>query len=59
MREVTKEEFFAKVGPMNVHPRPLDGHSSWETPDRVVVGLSYPGWRNPGDPTRYFLKDGK
>lgn len=56
MREVTKDEFFATVGPMNVHPSIVSpSHTSWETPLRKVIGVSFPGWKNPGDPKRYFL----
>ena len=55
MREVTQDEFFARMNPMNVHPRPLVDRSSWETPDRRVIGESLPGYRNPGDAKRYFL----
>jgi hypothetical protein len=57
MREVTKNEFFATVGQMNVHPRLHETHrTSWETPDRTVHGVTYPGWKNPGDQKRYFVR---
>jgi hypothetical protein len=64
MIEVTKEEFFARVGPMDVNPRvdvpTLKGrhHTSWwETPQRVLVGKSTAdGWGI--DPTQFWLSEG-
>lgn len=53
-REVTKEVFFAKVGPMNVHPRSEPDASYWETPNRQLVGTSTPGYMG-GTDQRYFL----
>ncbi len=59
MREVTKEEFFAIMGPRNVHPRLISPvYSSWETPSGAVLGRSYPGWSNPGDASRYLVAPG-
>jgi len=59
MREVSKDEFFKKMGPLNVHPctRPSPYYSSWRFDGGAgrEVGRSYPGWKNPGDPARYFL----
>lgn len=54
MRQVTKEEFFAAVGPRDVHPRPHKTHSEWETRERRVVGRSWPGYMCEG-PTAYAL----
>lgn len=45
MREVTKEEFFATVGQMNVHPRPEKMKTYWETPERQLMGVSTPGYK--------------
>lgn len=56
MREVTKAEFYAAIGPLNVHPRPERTHSSWRmvpNPDREV-GRSWPGYMCEG-PTGYAL----
>lgn len=47
MKPVTKEEFFAIIGPRDIHPK-VDPSSlkfrwhisHWETPGRKVVGLS-------------------
>ncbi len=58
LKEVTRDEFLAKVGPMNVHPRAECDASYWETPSRVLVGKTLPGYRDaglPGYPKRYFL----
>lgn len=57
MREVTKDEFYAHVGPMDVTCN-LDNptYTVWETRNRTVVGRSYPGWRNPGDQKSYWLR---
>ncbi|MBS7812285.1 hypothetical protein [Roseococcus pinisoli] len=61
MRSVSKEEFYSTVGPMNVHPSVVNpAFSSWETPNREVMGRSYPGWKHsglPGTPRAYFVKD--
>lgn len=45
---VTKDSFFATVGQLDVHPHiagahdPVDGYtSSWETPQRHVLGRSF------------------
>lgn len=53
-RLVTKEEFFAKVGPMNVHPTPFGPYnqrygytSHWTLPNGTIVGAS--------DDERYWL----
>ena len=43
MKKVTKDKFFAAIGPKNVMPRviPPNYHVSvWETPARTVVGRS-------------------
>ena len=44
MREVTKAEFFATIGPQNVHPRAERDVTYWETPTRQLVGKSTPGY---------------
>lgn len=41
MKEVSKDEFFATVGPINCTPRPIGEYpytSIYETPNRVEVG---------------------
>lgn len=44
MRKVTKEEFYAKVGPMDVTCRPERDETLWETRNRTVIGRSTPGY---------------
>lgn len=55
MREVSRDQFFATVGPMNVHPRAEKDASYWETPSRQLVGRTEPGYLCQGA-TRYFLQ---
>jgi hypothetical protein len=52
--EVTKEEFYASVGQMNVHPRSERDASYWETPGRVLMGKTTPGYMCEG-PKAYFV----
>lgn len=43
--QVTKAQFFAAVGPMDVHPRPERDRSEWvHQPSRSVVGKTTPGY---------------
>lgn len=44
MKQVTKERFFAVIGPMDVTPRPERDHSLWETRARQIVGRTTPGY---------------
>lgn len=56
LREVTQREFFAYVGPRDIvcsHIHP--DRTLWETRDRRLVGVSYPGWKNPGGAERWLL----
>lgn len=56
MREVSKDEFYAAMGPLDVHPSVANPeYTVWELRDRTVVGRSYPGWRRPCGERRYFL----
>lgn len=63
MIEVTKEQFFRVIGPMDVHPKSERDFSSWETRDRDVVGRTTPGYMcrdENGKHTscnRYFLQE--
>lgn len=43
---VTEDQFYAAMGPLDVHPNPHPEHSSWELRDRRLVGWSAPGYRN-------------
>lgn len=56
--EVTKEQFFAKIGPLNVHPHIVGCYpyaSEWrlQTGAQAMVGWSRDGGTN--EPTRYYL----
>lgn len=63
MIEVTKEKFFAVVGPKDVHPRALPDSSSWETKHQEVIGRTTPGYLCRDEhgqytsKSRYFLAD--
>ncbi len=54
MREVSRDQFFATVGQMNVHPRVEKDASYWETPSRQLMGRTEPGYMG-GGPKRYFV----
>ncbi len=54
---VTKEAFFAVIGPMDVHPRPEPDRSVWETPRRRVVGITTPGYKCEGEKTYRLLSE--
>ena len=46
---VDEQEFFAKIGPIDVHPSArMPFFTTWEMRDRRVIGWSFPGWKNPG-----------
>jgi len=50
-RTVTREEFLAVIGPLNVHPRAEPDRSVWEdVVTRKVVGLTTPGYKNGWTP---------
>ncbi len=53
MIEVTKEQFFATVGQLDVHPRAERDHSSWETRSREFVGRTTPGYMCRDEAGRY------
>jgi ribosomal protein S6E (S10) len=55
--EVTREEFHATVGQMDVHPRAERDASYWETRHRVLMGKTTPGYmgKKPGEPKRYYV----
>ena len=54
---VSREEFFAYIGPRDISPSSQTDFSEWITPSRVEVGRSYPGYKNPRDPVAYMLTD--
>jgi len=47
---VTKEEFFAYVGPRDIRPRAEREYSAWETPSRELIGKTTPGYANTWSP---------
>ena len=63
MREVTREQFFDVIGPLDVHPSTQNpDRTNWETRNRQIIGYTIPGWRNTyvngiETPKQYFLKD--
>lgn len=62
MRQVTKDEFYAflKSDPRDIMPTTeLPNKTLWRDRNRVLVGESFPGWRNPCEPVSYWLKDGE
>lgn len=45
MMEVTKDQFFATVGQLNVHPRSERDYSTWEMVNtRETIGRTEPGY---------------
>lgn len=60
MVRVTKKEFYAHMGPLDVHPSVMHSpdFTVWELRNRTVVGRSYPGWKNPGGPQFHWLVKG-
>lgn len=50
MREVTKAEFYAFVGPKDVHPTPERDRTLWKTPSGEVLAISTPGYIDSGLP---------
>jgi len=58
MREVTSDEFFAVMNPLDVHPSVrLPHRTDWELRDRTVVGISLPGWKHEwNEPKRWFVR---
>ncbi|OJA66555.1 hypothetical protein BGV71_31730 [Burkholderia ubonensis] len=56
MVEVSKEQFYDVMGPLDVHPRAEPDRSVWETPQRAVIGISMPGYLTDyGQPEQFFL----
>lgn len=46
--EVTQKQFYAAIGPMNVHPRCERMADYWETPSRQLMGITTPGYMCEG-----------
>lgn len=56
MRQVTKEKFFAKIGPLDVHPRSERMQTIWEDRRRSVIGRSTPGYLSQDEDGQYTDK---
>lgn len=59
MARVSKAEFFAAIGPMNVHPRAERMETIWETPQRTVIGRSTPGYLREGEVAFFLSANGE
>lgn len=60
MRQVTKDEFFAVMGPQNVMPSIKTGWpytSDWELPNREVLGRSVIRIERGIQETDWFVKE--
>lgn len=54
LRKVGRDEFFATVGKMNVHPSPEPDAVYWKTPNGVLKGKTTPGYMG-GAFKEYFV----
>jgi hypothetical protein len=59
MEIVSKDEFFAAVGPRDIITRPDREYTTWETRDRVVIGRSVPGYMASTSAKTYMLSKAK
>jgi cell wall-associated NlpC family hydrolase len=58
MISVSKDEFFSYVGPRDIVPSTAnEDYTVWETRQRIEVGRSWPGWKNPGGEHCYMLTE--
>jgi hypothetical protein len=55
MKTVTKDEFFAAVGKLDVHPCPQRMKTLWKLRNGKIVGVSTPGWKCVGEKTWSIL----
>ncbi len=56
--QVTKAQFFAVVGPMDVHPHSERNHCEWvHQPSRNLVGKTTPGYMASGEATFWLRGD--
>lgn len=61
MIEVTRDQFLATVGRLDVVLRSEPFHTDWELRNRTRVGRTTPGYRDGGTPNirkRYFVAEG-
>ena len=59
MIEVSRADFFAAVGPRNIHPRPEKDHTLWiDQESHATVGRTEPGYMPRLTLTpRYYLTE--
>lgn len=58
MIEVTRDEFYACMGPLDVHPHPWPNRTEWKLRDRRLVAVSFPGYMgNYIDPAKYLVEE--
>lgn len=59
MKEVTEAEFFKRIEPLDVHPNhDRHDHTDWRMRhNRLLIGRTFPGWKNPGDTKSYWLTE--
>lgn len=58
MKQVTQDEFYRILyaDKRDIVPSVREERVTiWESRSREVFGVSYPGWRNPGDDKRYYI----
>ena len=59
MKAVTKEQFYAALAAERKDVMPTTEYSTYtvwrERETRQAWGMSYPGWKNPGDPAAYAV----
>lgn len=57
LTEVPRQEFLQAIAncSRDVVTAPFEHHVEWRTRDRLLVGKSYPGYREPGGPKKYEL----
>lgn len=58
--ELTKDAFYKtlEMDQRDIMPSVQSpNYTTWETKSRQVWGWSYPGWKNPGEPSKYAVKN--
>lgn len=58
-RRVTPDEFYSTVGRLNVHPRSEKNETFWETPSRVLLGRSTPGYLGVEECAYYIIDEAR
>jgi hypothetical protein len=57
LRQVSHDEFFKLLhaDKRDIMPRhSLPDYTTWETLDRTVIGWTFPGWKDPGNPNKLY-----